>query len=81
MDGVQQFRCPCCGTWLWTFKTVWQRRGSRIIYCDGCAVERDPAHRTGPGKNQCKWYQDYPQAHNRWSEPKPEIKPFGMCIR
>jgi hypothetical protein len=83
MEGVQQFRCPCCGAWLWTFKQRWLNRGSRIMYCDGCKVESDPSHRTGPGRNQCQWYRDYPQTHDHWNDPKPELPAvgFAICIR
>lgn len=80
MNEWQQFRCPCCGMWLLCTRMAWLNRGSTIFYCACCAVESDPSHRTGKGKNQCQWYRDYPEEHNHWNEPKPEIPVIGFAI-
>lgn len=73
----QQFRCPCCGMWLWCWKHQWQNRGSEIFYCEGCSVGR-----FGKGRRQCEYCQEYPQGQ-RWNDPKPALPVFGfaVCVR
>ena len=71
----QQYRCPCCGQWLWCWKVQWQRRGREIFYCEGCSYER-----TGHGKNRCAYYREYPEAHTRWDDPKPDLPRLGFAV-
>lgn len=80
MDGWQQFRCPCCGEWLACPRQVWLGRGSVIFYCEACSAESDPGYRTGPGRNQCQFYRDYPASHDHWSDPKPALPAIGFAI-
>ena len=67
-----QFRCPCCGIWLWTWHDLWQARKGPI-YCEVCEINR-----TGSGKAKCEYCILYPKGH--WHEPRP-IFCFHVYVR
>lgn len=64
-------RCHCCGKWLYVYH--WNKK--KPIYCEACELER-----TGKGKGQCTYCQEYPGNLNHWQDPKPERTGY-FCIR
>jgi hypothetical protein len=67
-------RCHCCGEWQLLY--IWDT--SKRTYCEGCSMER-----TGNGRGQCAYCQEYPQSLEHWNDPKPDLPRSGLyiCIR
>lgn len=64
---VTQVRCHCCGEWQVVYD--WDR--TKPTYCEGCEVGR-----TGEGRGQCEYCQEYPQSQRHWQDEKPKGVPY-----
>ncbi len=69
--GATLVRCHCCGEWQLLY--YWDT--TKRTYCEGCSLER-----TGVGRGQCAYCQEYPQALEHWNEPKPDLPRFSIYI-
>jgi len=71
-----QIRCCCCGMWLYLYMPLTR---AQQLFCDHCAVEGDPAWRTGSGKGQCQ--SCIVNGFDFWNDPKPDLGSFQICVR